>query len=585
MSLLQEQNPSPSDFESLERDGVFAAQQKDFQRACELLNKAHMLRPNAQNTLLNLSKVLFEMGQHEQTILALEKLIAMRPNHSEGLFYLGLSYREIKDFKLAFLYLKDAALNSPSDKNIWYELGVTQQTNHQYDLALDSFKRATDCDPKDPFIINEIGRTYYAKGDFQSALSCYENAIKNDENLVSSCFNFALTLQSIGDYNQAIRIYNKVLELNTDYFQAYHNKGDALEKLDRLEEALDCFNQALKINPNYSDSQLSAALLYLLYGEYQKGWSFFEARKAQNFASHFYDEAVPNWTGTESLNDRTILLLAEQGFGDTIQFCRYALSVKSLGARVVLVVDPSLRNLFRHSFVPYGVEVAEDGVSYRAHFQCYLLSLPLALGTFTEKQIPCQVPYLYAESAHEQIWQKRLKSRFDGVLAIQPLLVGLVWAGGYRPENIRSSQIDQRRSMPFAKFAGLISDLPQLKRVQFFSLQKGIPATQLSSEHGVVDWTDEFFDWADTAAFIANLDLVISVDTAVAHLAGAMGKPVWLLSRFNGCWRWLEDRTDSPWYPTMRIFRQPKLGDWDSVIEQVKLALQDLASSPQAHGR
>jgi hypothetical protein len=273
------------------------------------------------------------------------------------------------------------------------------------------------------------------------------------------------------------------------------------------------------------------------------------------------------WLGDESLASKTILLYAEQGLGDTIQFCRYARSVADLGARVVMLVPgPLLGLLATLDGVAQLVKVGDPLPPF--DFQCPLMSLPLAFRTELAT-IPAPHSYLRPDSGRTRRWKERLGER------LKPR-VGLVWSGGFRPDQPELAEINARRNMDASLLAGLKDE-----RIEFYSLQKGEPAAsdlaRLQAAHwggpDIIDWTSELHDFSDTAALAANLDLVISVDTSMAHLAGALGRPVWILNRFDSCWRWLPGRVESPWYPTARIYTQQRSGDWAGVIEKVKADL------------
>jgi hypothetical protein len=313
-------------------------------------------------------------------------------------------------------------------------------------------------------------------------------------------------------------------------------------------------------------------------GELATGFAEYEWRwRRKRIAPSRRDFDAPLWLGDTPLDGKTILLHAEQGLGDTLQFCRYARLVAAQGARVVLEVQPELTRLL----------AGLDGVSELVTagealppFDCHspLLSLPLALHT-TIATIPARTPYLLADRAASA----RFRTRIEEVAGAPSLKVGLVWAGGHRPHVPELRKNDARRSLAYDRFAPIV----EVPGVQFFSLQKGENAAhQLSAmrerhepSQRVIDWTSELTDFADTAALVDNLDLVISVDTSTAHLAGALNKPVWILNRLDTCWRWMLEREDSPWYPSARLFRQPALGDWDSVIESIASALTALAAS------
>jgi hypothetical protein len=273
--------------------------------------------------------------------------------------------------------------------------------------------------------------------------------------------------------------------------------------------------------------------------------------------------AEPLWLGQAAPAGTRLLLHAEQGLGDTIQFCRYATLAASRGLRVTLQVPRPLVRLLR---TLDGVDqvIAEDEALPAFDLHCPLLSLPLALGT-TLATVPAAPAYLRADAALAEGWRDRLA-------AFPPIRVGLVWAGKPRHDVLSSLvAIERRRSLAAERLAPLLV----VPGVRFFSLQSGGPAAPAA--FSLTDFMPEMTDFADTAALIANLDLVISVDTAAAHLAAALGKPVWLLDRFDSCWRWLTGRRDSPWYPSLRLYHQPAAGDWDSVLAEV---VADLAGGP-----
>jgi len=295
-------------------------------------------------------------------------------------------------------------------------------------------------------------------------------------------------------------------------------------------------------------------------GQLQEGWQAYESRwEVGSMGGPAPVLPRPRWAG-QMLHGETVLIYAEQGYGDTLQFCRYAPMVAARGGRVVLVVPNALRQVMTTLDGVAELLSQEDDVISDFDYHCPLLSLPLAFDTRMET-IPAVVPYLRGDAAP---WGDFL-GRLPG------LKVGLVWAGKSRTAQPNAVAVDQRRSMRLAEMAPLL-DVPNCS---FVSLQLGPPAAQLQTlpDTKIHDVSDRMADWADTAGLILGLDLVIAVDTAVAHLAGALGRPVWLLSRFDGCWRWFQGRDDSPWYPTMRLFRQTSRGDWAGVIARVRQAL------------
>jgi hypothetical protein len=339
--------------------------------------------------------------------------------------------------------------------------------------------------------------------------------------------------------------------------------GAALHDIRRTGEAEASYREALRLKQDFADAHVNLGYALLLAGRYEEGWREHEWRwRGRHLRAGARGFTAPLWCG-DPIGTRTLLLHSEQGLGDTLQFCRYAALIEP-GARVVLEVPPPLTRLM--ASLPGDALIVAHGEPLPAFdLHCPLLSLPLAFGTTLEK-IPAGVPYLAADLGAAAEWRRWLA-------ALPGLRVGLVWAGGARRESPDLAAVDARRSMSLATMA----PLGEIDGVSFVSLQKGPPALQATSPPtglSLVDPTSHLEDFADTAALVDGLDLVISVDTSVAHLAGAMGKPVWLLNRFDTCWRWLQDRDDSPWYPTLRQFRQREPGDWKAVMLAVRAALE-----------
>jgi tetratricopeptide (TPR) repeat protein len=337
-----------------------------------------------------------------------------------------------------------------------------------------------------------------------------------------------------------------------------------LHELKRFEDALASYDRAVELRPDFAEAHNNEALCRLLIGDFDRGWEKNEWRwETEQLKDARRNFTQPLWRGSNEITGKTILLHAEQGYGDTIQFCRYVPLVLKCGARVVLEVPKPLHALM--GTLPGDALIVTRGDPLpKFDFHCPLLSLPLAFRTRLET-IPSEMPYLSAFESKTTSWCDRLGKH-------EKPRVGLVWAGNARKElpNARSE-----RNIEFDRLAPLFD----VTQCHFFSLQKGDDAVaQLRNSplrHHLIDWTDALLDFSDTAALIENLDLIISVDTSVAHLAGALRKPFWLINRHNTCWRWLRDREDSPWYPTARLFRQDETREWGNVIARVRAALHD----------
>jgi hypothetical protein len=306
----------------------------------------------------------------------------------------------------------------------------------------------------------------------------------------------------------------------------------------------------------------------LAAGRFEEGWREYEWRwKSKHLASSHRGYQQPQWCGEDAAG-KTLFIYVEQGFGDTLQFCRYVPLVKARGMNVVLEVQPALMPLMTSlQGVDHLMVQGQEPPDFDLY--CPMLSLPLAFNTRLET-IPGNTPYLVAQAFAVKTWHEKMP---DAKTAKGTKRVGLVWAGSARGQTQDLKVTDRQRSMA----PELMEPLLKVPGIRFYSLQKTAPLAPAS--FGLIDYMDECKNFADTAALIMNLDLVISVDTAVVHLAGALGKPVWMLNRFNSCWRWLQEREDSPWYPTMRLFHQPTPGDWESVVARVSAELGKLGDS------
>jgi hypothetical protein len=355
--------------------------------------------------------------------------------------------------------------------------------------------------------------------------------------------------------------YDRALALRPDYAEAHTNRGVTMHVLERFDEALQCYERALAARPDFAEAHYNEGLSRLLTGDFNRGWAKHDRwREIAQFKHAERNFGQPRWTGSQAIAGKTILLHAEQGFGDTIQFCRYAPRVAALGAHVILEVQEALRDLIQRSLDGV-VQMASKGDAMPPFdMHCPFLSLPLAFGTRLAT-IPRETPYLRASSQAAANWSARLPP------GRRPR-IGLAWSG--RPEHNN----DQNRSIDLASFLSPLQGID----ATLVSLQREVRAADavvLQQRSDLIHFGEELKDFSDTAALVANMDLVVAVDTSVAHLAGALAKPVWLLLPFIPDWRWLLGRDDSPWYPTMRLFRQDNSRQWDSAFHRLRAALDD----------
>ncbi len=484
-------------------------------------------------------------------------IAAAQAEHSQG-FTLHLHGR----LDAAEPFYRKALALDPDFKEAWMNLGLVALAQGRRDEAQFCQRRALRLDPESADAHNNLGMVHHAQGHIAEAESCFYAALRLRPDHANATLNLGATRQILNHAEDADTLFRRALALGSDPVRTNSNLALALLEQVRPEEAEQCCRQALALRPHDPEARANLALALLTMGRMEEGWRAYESRwEIEAMAGPAPCLTQPRWTG-QPLNGETVVLHAEQGFGDTLQFCRYAPMVAAAGGRVVLVVPKALRRIMATLDGVAGVLCEEDGLPPNFDYHCPLLSLPFAFGT-TIATIPAAQSYLRADPS---AW-----AGFAGELP--GLKVGLVWAGKSRTEQPHAVAIDRRRSMRLADMAPLLS----VPGCSFVSLQLGPPASQigaLPSGPDLHDVSGRLNDWADTADLIMALDLVIAVDTAVAHLAGALGKPVWMLSRFDACWRWLLNRQDTPWYPSMRLFRQPRRGDWAPVIGQVAEALR-----------
>jgi Flp pilus assembly protein TadD len=447
---------------------------------------------------------------------------------------------------------------NPNQIDALQMLGSLLADMGQLEIAIELLCKAIQINPNVAQYHANLGAIYARNKRFDEAAASLQRAVELDPAMVAAHYNLGSVFLAQFEFPRAIAVFQKAISLNPNWPELHNNLGLALRNEARHEEALTEFKRALALRPDYPSAHWNLSWTLLMLGDLKNGFAEYEWRMKCPAVTTPRPFTQPQWKG-EELAGRTILLHAEQGFGDMLQVVRYAPLVAKRGGRVIVECRPELATLFqRVEGIEKIVILGEALPPFDLH--CPMMSLPLAFGT-TLETIPANVPYLTPAPDRIAAWRNRIGNP-DGRLR-----VGLVWAG--RP----TQQYDRWRSGRFEHFA----PLAKVKPVQFFSLQKGPAAGQAANappEMGLIDWTADLHDFAETAALIANLDLVIGIESAVTHLAGAMGKPVWAILAHVADWRYLLNRSDSPWYPTMRLFRQPGPGEWERVMAEIAEALQ-----------
>jgi tetratricopeptide (TPR) repeat protein len=530
-------------------------------------DKAIALSPANADTRFNRGNAFYYSKRHEAAVACYDEAIALKSDYADAYNNRGLALAGLKRYEAA-LASYDQAIALNGDFALAYSnRGLVLKELHQFEAALASHERAIALKADFAEAHSNRGLVLKELNQFEAALASYDRALALKPDFAEAHSNRGLVLKELNQFEAALASYDRAIALNPEFAEAYSNRGLVKQDLHHLGAALADFDRAIRIKGDFAVAYFNRAMASLTVGDFIKGWIDYEWRWKGDSGPIIKDGrglTQPCWLGNESIAGKTILLHSEQGLGDTLQFCRYAKWVADLGARVILEVQRPLLSLLA------GLEGVTQVVAHgdaRPAFDCYcpLMSLPLAFRT-TLPTLPARIPYVKVNAQKALFWQEHLGQKTK-------LRVGLVWSGGFRASQPELWAINDRRNVPLAKLASLKSP-----DVEFYSLQKGQPAesdlANLISNHWdgppVTDFTNLLSDFSDTAALLEQLDLLISVDTSTAHLAGAMGKPVWVLSRFDSCWRWLLDRSDSPWYPTVTLYRQERAGDWDSVIHRVR---------------
>lgn len=588
----------PDQYDATRLLGVIAYQRNEDSRAIAWFDRAIRIAPGNPAVYMDLGNALKRLGDYETALANYDRAIALRPEYPEAYTNRGNTLIECGRFESAVASYDDALAIKPDFAQAHYgraralrELGSLEDAVASYDRAI-----ACKADYVEAFYdrgnaLLDLGRVEDAVASYDAAIArmpthaeAYNNrgnallALRRDDDALASYAraaaldpgnaqahnNVGKMLQTRHELDLALAWYDKAVELAPGLVEAHNNRGNVLAELKRLDEALASYDRGIAVQPDHAELHWNKALLLLLAGDFTRGWPLYEWRwKRAEFAVRKRAFPQPVWLGETSPAGRTILLHNEQGLGDLIQFCRYVPLLAQRGARVIMEVPRQMTGLLRSLDGVDGLVARGDPLPpFDAH--CSVLSLPLALG-MASNSIPAARGYLHGDPARREAWERRLGPT-------SAIRVGLAWSGSSGHVN------DRNRSIPLEKLAAALPD-----GCDYVCLQKELRDADRDAlrAHGGIRFVgDELEDFSDTAALCERMDLVISVDTSVAHLAGALGKDTWVLLPFHPDWRWLLDRADSPWYATMRLFRQRKAGSWDDVLVRVR---EGIASRPPAH--
>jgi tetratricopeptide (TPR) repeat protein len=540
-------------FEALYLLGVIAGQAGNAHDAALLMSRALSVRPDSADAHYNLGVALGEQGRHSEAVASYGQAIALRPDFVDAHFNRGVALGELDRPEEALQSYERAVALRPDHAEAYNNRGIALSRVGHLTEAEASYERAIALRPGYANAYNNLGNLLGELGRRDEALESFDRAVAVKPDYAEAYDNRGIVLGDLERYTEALASFDRAIALKPDYAEAHYDRGNALRELHRHADAVDSFERAIALRPDYASAHWNLADCRLLLGDFERGWKEYEWRwKLDLRAAGRRTFPQPPWLGDLAVRGRTLLLHSELGLGDTLLFCRYASEVAALGATVVLEVQPPLVELLSDlegvaRILPTGARLPSFD------FHCPLMSLPLAFRTGLDS-VPANIPYIRSDPARVAAWRKRLGESTGP-------RIGLVWSGSTALRN-------DARSMTLAQMLPLVND-----RAQWTSLQKEVrdgEAALLTSRADIRHFGGELRDFADTAALVDLMDMIVTIDSSVANLAGAMGKTVWILLPYNPHdWRWMLKREDSIWYPTARLFRQSAAGDWAGVIRRV----------------
>lgn len=571
--------------------GVIALQKQDFPTAAVRIGEAIKLNASQAVYYVNQGIALKELGQLAAAVSCYDKAIALQPNYAAAYYSRGNALKDLQQLNAAVESFDQAIALQPNDLLAHLNRGLALHALQKYDAAAASFDCVIALQPEHAQAHYHRGIAMHESDRLLEAIASYDQAIALNPANASALYNRGIALTALqqsdaalASYNQAIAVapnyaephynrgnllqekqqfeaaiasYENATSIKPDYVQAHYNRGIAQQACNRLDAAVASWDQAIAIQPDLVEAHWNKSLALLLGGHFDQGWALYEWRwKREEQITSNRNFHQPMWTGVEPLEGQSILLYHEQGFGDTLQFCRYVQQVAEKGARVIVEVPRPLINVLKGlGGVSEWVAIGEPRPAFNYH--CSIVSLPVVFQT-TLATIPCANAYLRADERQIAKWTQILDAK------TRPR-VGIVWSGNPKHKN------DHNRSIPLAMLLRAIPDC-----VEVVSLQKELRSEDASVLRGfplVRHFGEELHDFSDTAALSSMMDVVVSVDTSVAHLSAALGQLTWVLLPYSPDWRWLLDRTDSPWYASVALYRQQAVGDWTQPLDKLRTDL------------
>ncbi|MFC1760922.1 tetratricopeptide repeat protein [Planctomycetota bacterium] len=518
-------------------------------------------QPDWPELHVNLGSSLLALGKTQEAIAALERAVQLRPDYAQAHFNLAIAWKSLKNSSQTIHHYQQALGVQPDFYEAHLNLANLFFDEQTLADAYNHYQRAAALRPDLPKAFNGLGKCLNALGRPREALRCYHKALRADPGYLPAAINAGIAVANVGCAEEGVAILQKLASLKPDHLEVLVNLGVALNLAGQYDEALACYEQALKSHPDNPTVRWNRALLFLLQGRFQEGWADFHWRRQTPMWDVAYPHTLkqPQWDG-QPYRQQRLLIHYEQGFGDNFQFLRYLPRVKALGGTLLLEVRPAMSDLVSQWNCIDQLIVCDRNQPPTADIdlQASIMDLPAIFNT-TLETIPRDIPYLYPDPKKVSHWRK--------IIGTHGYKIGVTWAGT-RAGRTRVGTLTERTMQ-----LSTLAPLANLPGIRLLGLQKDLPA---SPDPSILEQNlgSDLQDFTDTAAAIACMDLVISIDTSVAHLAGALGANTWTLLKYDADWRWMLEREDSPWYPTMRLFRQNTRRDWKGVIQRVVAALQ-----------
>lgn len=569
--------------------GIICYEQQNYLESINNYQKAINLNPKYYDAYHNLGNAYFKINRHDKAIEIYKKALEINPVSAHIYNNLGISYSNIGQYDLSIKNFKKVTGLQPDYIDAYYNLAEIYSKKNDQENALNYYLKTIELKPDYLDTSTKLGHLYAGRKEYKLAVDCYNHSLKFNQNLsdVDLYNNLGVCYQNIKQYELAAEAYNKAIKLNPAHIESYCNLGVTYSFLEQLEESETCYKKVIGLNPEYADAYYNLAILNtkqnmikesiknyeksvkldpnpnrifnlsmncLLSGNYKKGLELYEIRtKLENYKLlNIPKFDKPKWDG-KSFKGKTLYIYSEQGYGDSIQFSRYIFQLKNLGGKILFKPQAGLEKLFRQSHIPAEIidnNVKNEDINFDIH--CSIVSLPYLLNARIDN-VPAAKKYLYSDPETVAFYKEKY---FDNNL----FKIGIKWQGNAVGDINRAASLEN-----FYK-------LTKLKNIKLYSLQKDFGIEQLKDKPDnidIINLGDTFKDFADTAAAIQNLDLIVTIDTSVAHLAGAMNKPTIILIPYCPEWRWLLDREDTPWYKSAKLFRQKERNNWDEVLQRV----------------